>query len=180
MAPTAQVGAREVDHPPELSADSYRAVMAMMPTAIAVLAARTREREPVGLLIQALVSLSVDPPRLLVSVSETSRTLLHLLGGGFFSVNVLSQSGLELSSRFASRAEDKFAGIGWTSSGPGHDVPILTDGVSVTIVCAIEEVLSRHDHSIIVGEVLDAWSSDAEPLVYHGRGFRQLALRTTD
>ena len=48
MAPTAQVGAREVDHPPELSADSYRAVMAMMPTAIAVLAARTREREPVG------------------------------------------------------------------------------------------------------------------------------------
>ncbi|MFC6236328.1 flavin reductase family protein [Longivirga aurantiaca] len=163
----------------EVSADAYREVMATVPTAISVLAARTPEGRPVGLLIQAVVSLSADPPRILVSVSESSRTLPHLLRCGFFSVNVLSHDGLELSSRFASRAEDKFAGVGWGSSGPGHDVPILTDGVSASIVCAIEEVLPRHDHSIIIGQVLEAQGSEREPLLYHARGFRQLASRSS-
>lgn len=178
MSQLAQVAGPSGVRMRDVSAETYRDVMATMPTAIAVLAARTPDRRPVGLLIQAVVSLSVDPPRLLVSVSETSRTLPHLLSCGFFSVNVMSHDGLDLSSRFASRAEDKFAGVSWASSGPGHDVPILTEGVSANIVCAIEEVMPRHDHSIIIGQVLDAWGSEREPLLYHGRGFRQLASRS--
>lgn len=179
MPPTAQVSDLDATYLREVSADAYREVMATVPTAISVLAARTPEGQPVGLLIQAVVSLSADPPRILVSVSESSRTLPHLLRWGFFSVNVLSHDGIELSSRFASRAEDKFAGVGWGSSGPGHDVPILTDGVSARMVCAIEEVLPRHDHSIIIGRVLEAQGSEREPLLYHARGFRQLASRSS-
>ena len=68
-----------------------------------------------------------------------------------YAINVLAEGQQDLSQRFASRADDKFAGVAY-SEGEGG-VPILT-GCAASFQC---RQFARHpggDHVIFIGEVL--------------------------
>jgi flavin reductase (DIM6/NTAB) family NADH-FMN oxidoreductase RutF len=123
--------------------------------------------------VNAITSVSLAPPLLLVCLREDSLTLAALLGAGRFGVNVLHEHQQALAQRFASRGAS-WRGIGYTD-GPASGVPLL-DGAVATLECAVHDIADGGDHRIVVGRVLAAEhpSEHIPPLLFYRGAFRGL------
>jgi flavin reductase (DIM6/NTAB) family NADH-FMN oxidoreductase RutF len=79
---------------------------------------------------------------------------------GFFGVNVIAADPRDVAERFAGKGglkgAQRFVGAKWTTLVSG--VPLLV-GALVTIDCAVEEILERHSHAIVIGRALDVTRS---------------------
>jgi flavin reductase (DIM6/NTAB) family NADH-FMN oxidoreductase RutF len=128
---------------------------------------------PAGLTTNAVTSLSLEPQLLVVCFDNGSRTLPVVAEAGRFAVNVLAAGQAELAAVFASKrvAAEKFAEATHTVA---HGVPVL-DGAAAWLVCDLQELLPRGDHTIGIGAVTEL-SADpgAEPLVFFRGGYRTL------
>ena len=135
-------------------------------TGVAVVTSRD-ENGPRGATTNALTSLSLDPPLVLVALDRDSNTLRAVRASGHFCVNVLAAGQEEVARRFATKAsgEEKLAGVPHELA---EGMPVL-DGVLAWLVCALEQELEGGDHAILVGRPLEADDDpDAQPLVFFG------------
>lgn len=148
---------------PELFGD----LMAELPAGVAVVTARTDD-EPKGLVVTSLTAYTATPPSVLVSVAHSSRCHDALLDASHFGVHVLQLGQDEVASRFASKAEDKFAGLDWDWDG---DVPRLC-GALAYLRCRTSKAVEHLDHTVLIGIIEDCERVDAaEPMVYLRRRF---------
>lgn len=142
----------------------FREVMGHFATGVAVVTASGPDG-PAGLTTNAVTSVSLDPPLLLVCFDNRSRTLPIVRESGRYAVNVLRAGQEELARVFASKrvARTKFEAVTHTVA---HGVPVL-DGALAWIVCDVEALHPAGDHTIGVGRVteLDA-DPDGEPLAF--------------
>ena len=125
-----------------------------------------------GMTVASFASLSLSPPLVLICVGRSMQTHDAIAGSGKFGVNILSLAQQSLSNHFASKIEDKFAGVAHRLGRSG--VPLL-DGALCNIECRLHSQLDGGDHSIFVGEVEHAESGEDAPLVYFRSGYRELA-----
>jgi flavin reductase (DIM6/NTAB) family NADH-FMN oxidoreductase RutF len=86
-------------------------------------------------------------------------------------VNILEERQEHLSRRFASTGTDKFKGVAWHSGRLG--LPVL-DNTLAAIECHLRDALAGGDHTIFVGEVVDAEVREGAPLLYYRRGYHEL------
>lgn len=133
-----------------------------------------------------LTQVSFDPLLLALSVNPGHASWPLLLGGGGFTVSVLSRDQLHLAGHFGTRSArdgDKLAGTGWRPGSTG--APIL-DGAVAWLECRLVERVPAGDHMIVLarpvaGEIL---RPDAVPLAYAETGdldgSRELYPRTFD
>jgi flavin reductase (DIM6/NTAB) family NADH-FMN oxidoreductase RutF len=129
------------------------------------------EGKPFGMTVAAFSSLSLHPPLVLVCVEKTVKTHDAIAGAGKFGVSILSSTQADISNRFASRSEDKFAETEVVRGELG--VPLI-DGAITRLECRVSERLEGGDHTIFVGEVVDAKTEEGEPLVYFRSGYREI------
>jgi flavin reductase (DIM6/NTAB) family NADH-FMN oxidoreductase RutF len=113
-----------------------------------------------GSTANAVSSVSLDPPLLLVCLREESRTLAALLRSGRFAVNVLHASQRPLAERFARRDAS------W--DGVTHRDGLL-DGALATLECTVHDIANGGDHRIVVGRVLSVEHPEehADPLLFY-------------
>lgn len=149
----------------------YRAIAGAFPTGVTVVTTVGADGQPKGLTSQAFLALSTEPPLMLVSVDRTSRTLAVLQESRSFVINFLRAGSEELSTRFATKADDKFAGVPWIPSALANGAPILRDHIVAFAECAVEEVHEMGDHFIFIGRVVGGQSSDGIPLMYFRRTY---------
>jgi hypothetical protein len=88
---------------PGVSAVEFREAMGHFATGVAVVTSIGEDGEPVGTTANAVTSLSLDPPLLLVCFDLSSATLRAIRGHGAFAVNVLGHRQRHLSANFARR-----------------------------------------------------------------------------
>ncbi|GAA1946240.1 hypothetical protein GCM10009837_85390 [Streptomyces durmitorensis] len=158
------------DSVPTVTAGAYRSAVARLPTGVTVITARG-PNGPVGCTANAVMSLSLEPPSLLVSLGSRSGTLARILDSGSFAVNVLSWSDRALTRKFATgTAEERFAGVGWDLM---HQVPVLSRSAAA-LVCQVHETVPLFDHTLVVGTVSWAQAGEAHPAVYYGNELRAL------
>jgi 4-nitrophenol 2-monooxygenase / 4-nitrocatechol 4-monooxygenase, reductase component len=124
----------------------YRQAIGRFATGVTVITARDGDRLA-GMTASAVASLSLEPPMLLVCVSNRLPTHDALDRARRFGVNVLGERDDALALRFARPAEDKFAGVRLTEK---HGVPLL-DRAIARFVCDVHERLPGGDHSIFTG-----------------------------
>lgn len=139
----------------------FRATMSRFATCVTVTTTAGRAG-PVGCTTTAVLSLSVRPPTLLLSLSRTSCTLEETINAGAFAVNVLSVDQEALVRRFATGDPlRRFAGVphSWWET-----VPVL-DNAAATVVCDLRETVPLLDHTLLVGAVRHSRSRLAPPLV---------------
>jgi flavin reductase (DIM6/NTAB) family NADH-FMN oxidoreductase RutF len=125
-----------------------------------------------GMTVASFASLSLNPPLVLVCIEKSVKTHDALAGAESFGVSILGQDQADVSNRFASRAEDKFAGIDVVRGEIG--VPLI-GGALTTLECRIHDRLPGGDHTIFVGEVVDARMREGAPLLYFRSGYRAIA-----
>lgn len=157
--------------------ETIRSVLGHFPTGVVIVTAYSDE-EPVGMTLQSFMSLSLDPPLVLLSVAKTSTSWPRIAPSGRFLVNILSQDQDITARQFSKSGADKFAGIEHRIEerlgGP------LLHHVSAWVDCAAEQQHDGGDHVIIVARVLEAsvpetGEGGAPPLIFHRSGFPRLA-----
>jgi len=152
-------------------AKELRRVMGLFATGVTVITTRDASGAPYGLTANAVTSVSLDPPLLLICVDRKSETFPHFYDSKLFILNILAEGQEEVSRRFATSGGDKFAGI------PHHigrlGTPIL-EGTLGHIECLIVETHEAGDHVIHLGEVQDACTTDGQPLLFFRGKYRQL------
>jgi 3-hydroxy-9,10-secoandrosta-1,3,5(10)-triene-9,17-dione monooxygenase reductase component len=151
--------------------DRFRAVMGHFATGVAVVTA-TSPAGPVGMTVNAVCSLSLDPVLLLVCFDRTARTLAVVRETERFGVNVLARGQVDLARLFASKTPEhqKFAEVAHTV----HDgIPVI-EGVLAWVGCRLERLVPGGDHTIGIGAVEAAEMSgeDAEPLIWYRGAYR--------
>ncbi len=147
---------------------AFRAFMARWATGVGVVTARADGRDA-GLTVNALLSVSLRPPSLLVSLTHDADTTPLVRASGRFGVSFLSAAQRAVSERFAKAmpTEEKFRGVALRRAPDGL---ALLDGALGTAVCRVTEWIPRHDHVLIEGEVVEATVGDPDglPLLFFG------------
>jgi flavin reductase (DIM6/NTAB) family NADH-FMN oxidoreductase RutF len=146
-----------------VGAHELRATAGAYPSGVTIVTTH-RAGRPVGLTVSSFASLSLDPQLLLVCVARTAASLSAFVVGSPLGINVLARDQAWLARRFASRVEDRFAGVGYSSSP--HGVPLL-DGVAAWLDCHLAAIHDGGDHVILVARAYAVHRSGALPLLYH-------------
>jgi flavin reductase (DIM6/NTAB) family NADH-FMN oxidoreductase RutF len=131
----------------------------------------SHEGRPYGMTVASFASLSLHPPLVLVCIERSVKTHDAIAASGKYGVSILSSAQSDISSKFASRSEDKFTGVDLV---PGSlDVPLIA-GALTAIECRVYDRLPGGDHTIFIGEVLKIHTTDGDPLLYFRSGYREM------
>lgn len=151
---------------------AFRTAMGNYPTGVAIVTTTTSDGAPVGLTINSLASVSMDPLLLLWSVDTSVSSAPEFVGGTGFVVHLLGAHQSDTAMTFATKGCERFSRHRWEWSERG--LPILDDAAAV-FECALYRTIEAGDHTILIGEVLDVAQADHSALLYHRRGFHAVA-----
>lgn len=147
-------------------ADQFRDVMAHVPSPVAVVTTYL-DGHPHGTTVSAFMSLSVEPPRLLLSLDNRSRLLAQLHLGATAGVNILTAGQTDLATHFARKDKDPSV-VAWEHTDGG---PPRLAGAHSWLALTVSELITTGDHTLVVGGVDSAYPSPEAPLVYWQRTF---------
>ena len=154
-----------------LSTLVLRTALGRFATGVTIVSCRAVDGSPVGLTANSFNALSLQPPLILWSLRSASLNLEAFVAAPHFAINVLAESQVELSRRFASATPDKFAEGAW-SSGLGG-VPVLA-GCAAVFECEQVSHQVAGDHVLFIGQVLAVTESPVTPLVFQSGHYRML------
>jgi flavin reductase (DIM6/NTAB) family NADH-FMN oxidoreductase RutF len=159
----------------DVPAAEFRDAMGHFATGVTVITSIGADGAPVGTTANAVTSLSLDPPLVLVCFDHGSTTLRAIRGHGAFVVNVLAAGQRQLSANFARRG----LAAAWDGVRHRHGPtgsPRL-EGVLAALECTVEHYLPGGDHEIVVGRVrhVETSAAPAAPLVFFRGGYAWLA-----
>ncbi|MCC2601025.1 flavin reductase [Sphingopyxis yananensis] len=151
---------------------TLRDAMGLFATGVTIVTAVGDNGDAIGMTANSFTSVSLDPPLLLVCIAKSAGSAPHLQSTTKFGVNVLQIGQQPASNRFASKVEDRFAGIDWTMGETG--VPLL-DGSLVSFECERQTLHDAGDHFILVGHVMRAqFEPHRDPLLFFRGKYRRL------
>jgi flavin reductase (DIM6/NTAB) family NADH-FMN oxidoreductase RutF len=144
--------------------------MARVPAGVVVVSART-ENGYRGLTASSLVSISADPPMVLVGLDREAATRAAVAEGKAFNVSVLTRSQEFIADRFAGRApaiDLRWEGVPHRLGANG--IP-LVEGCAAWLECRLVAIHPAGDHDICLGEVTAAVAGAGDPLILWDRAF---------
>lgn len=143
-------------------------LMAELPAGVAVITTKGEDGAPKGLVVTSLTAYTAEPPSVLVSVAHSSRCYHALLAAEHFGVHVLQLGQDEVASVFASKADDKFAGLPWEWDG---EVPRIAGSLAY-LRCRTSKAFEHLDHTVLIGLIEEADRVEqVEPMLYLRRAF---------
>lgn len=149
---------------------TFRNVLGHYPTGVCVVASRTEDGEPLGMVVGSFGSASLDPPLVSFFPARTSKTWDKIAATGRFCISVLSECQADLCRQFAGAEGERYRGVSHRLSPGGQ--PIL-DGAVAWIDCTIHAVHDAGDHVLVLGQVtaLDKHAECGGPLLFFQGGY---------
>ncbi|WP_326699085.1 flavin reductase family protein [Streptomyces sp. NBC_01754] len=167
-----------------MSNDAFRAALARLAAGVVLITAEEPpldehgRGEDVGMTATAFVSVSLDPPLVMVSLRNDSRMDDLLAEQPMWAVSVLAEDQRQIAARFAmkGRISDRllFESIPYLR-GEMTRAPLIA-GALATLECRTEQRVRAGDHTLVIGRVLTAElpSGEGEPLTYFKGRYRRL------
>jgi flavin reductase (DIM6/NTAB) family NADH-FMN oxidoreductase RutF len=153
--------------------DDLRAVMRRFPTGVAVVTVEAHG-DRLGVTVSALVSLSLEPPLIGVSIGKQAQMHALLREAGGFAVSLLAGGQDWLAQHFA-RSTPPIAMWHGVAHHEGSEGAPLLAGALGWLECRRWAEYDAGDHTFFVGEVLAAeLGEDAPPLVHVASSYRAL------
>lgn len=147
------------------TAVEFRRTLGMFATGVTVITTLLDEQIH-GMTANAFMSVSLQPPLIVISVDRRARMNALLREDVRFGVSVLEERQSALSDRFAGR----------TGDGPEpefelvHETP-LVEGALAHLVARIVRSYWGGDHSLFLGRVEYVRYGEGTPLLFHGGGY---------
>lgn len=153
-------------HPVLPAEPGLRDAMRLVAGGVSIITAGIGE-ERTGLTVTSAVSLSVEPPTMMVCVNRTASAEPIIRKYRHFCVNILHTDHAPVADRFAGRGGVKgaarYENAAWEVLSTG--ALALQDAVAA-IDCEVEDLIERHSHVIVLGAVRAVRVNGGEPLVY--------------
>jgi flavin reductase (DIM6/NTAB) family NADH-FMN oxidoreductase RutF len=165
-----------------VSNEEFRAAMSRLAAGVVLVTAHDADHGPrgedVGMTATAFMSVSLDPPMVLVSLRNGSRMDDLLAEQPMWGVSVLAESQLQVAGRFAmkGRLSDRLLFDDLAHErGEVCGAPLVT-GALATLECRTEQRVEAGDHTLVIGHVLKTGLADqvAGPLTYFRGRYRHL------
>ena len=149
----------------------FRSVLSRFASGVTVVTAVDGAGTDHGITVSAFSSLSLDPPLVLVCIDR--QTVMHgiLESATAFAVNVLAAEQEDLARRFSDPDNDRFNG---TLFSRGLNGAAILTGIAAYLECAVTGRCDGGDHTIFLGRVEAAESTDEPPLLYYRGGYARL------
>ena len=157
---------------PDVDDAQFRQLLGRFATGVAVITVAAPDGRPHGMTANSLASVSLKPPLVSLAVDHTAELHGLITKRDVFVANILSGHQEALSRRFADPHDDRFEGVGYSTSRNGG---ILLDGALAHIECERFAVYPGGDHTIIVGRVIGGDTGDGHPLLYYRGGYAALS-----
>lgn len=149
-----------------LAPERFREVMALWPSGVTVVAFRD-ERRVVATTATAFLSLSLDPPRILVALGPNATVRPFLTPDTAFGLSVLTGAQRRLATIFA----DPYP-VG-AEVFPPSGVPLIEEAL-IGLGCAVVSAETSMDHLLVIADVRTAVEHDAPPLIRYRRRYHVL------
>jgi flavin reductase (DIM6/NTAB) family NADH-FMN oxidoreductase RutF len=146
----------------------FRNALGRFASGVTVITAQ-HEEHPHGMTANAFVSVSLDPPLVLVSLDNRSYMHRILPSIGRYGVSVLAEDQQTLSNHFAGRTVEGLH-IRFTTR---RGIPLLEGAVAYFVV----ELIDAHpagDHTLYIGRVEHFEARDDKPLLFYAGKYQQL------
>jgi len=160
----------------EIAPNAFRRVMGHFVTGVPVVTTLS-ESGPQGITVNALTSVSLDPPLVMVALDHRRFITPAVRRTGRYAVNVLAEDQQALSDCFAGApvvpGRDEFCGAAWSAGATG--LPLI-DGAIATLECTVVQTFEAGDHELFIGRV-DAMSNvepHPMPLLYYRRQYLRI------
>lgn len=164
-----------------IQSETFRQVMGHFVTGVTVVSAFDGDR-PFGITVNALSSVSLDPPLVMVALDRRRFLTPIVRAAGRYAVNILSEDQQALSDCFAGApvtpGREAFCGAAWHRGSTG--LPLI-DGAIATLECTVVETFSAGDHDLFIGRV-DALANDPShpmPLLFYRRQYLRIEHAAT-
>jgi flavin reductase (DIM6/NTAB) family NADH-FMN oxidoreductase RutF len=147
----------------------FRRTLGMFATGVTIITTEASEQLH-GMTANAFMSVSLEPPLVLISVDRRARMHALLHEGARYGISVLGDEQEGLSDHFAGRAaggsvEPRFAIV--------HETP-LVEGAVAHLVAKVVRSYWGGDHSLFLGQVEYARYGQGRPLLFHGGKYERL------
>ena len=154
------------DEADTVDARQLRQALGAFPTGVCLVTTTTPEGKREGMTINSFASVSLDPPLLLWSNRDDTRSADAFLASRPFNLSVLTAGQRELAWHFAKPAADKFERFADAFETGANGCARLLDSVA-TFECATYSRHQEGDHTIILGRVERFSRTDTPPLLFH-------------
>jgi flavin reductase (DIM6/NTAB) family NADH-FMN oxidoreductase RutF len=158
-----------------LDPEQLRAAMRAWTSGVTVVTA-THNGEQHGMTVNSFTSVSLEPPLIIISLQDSTRTRELVYHAQAFGVTILSAEQDEISERFAGRTADserRMLGVETETLVTG--APFLKGGLAY-FDCRVRQSIDVGPNTMFVGEVVAArGTGEGRPLLYHNRLYRRLA-----
>jgi len=148
---------------------AFRKTLGMFATGVTVLTTRVGGQVH-GMTANAFMSVSLQPPLVLVSIDRRAKMGALLHEGTRFGVSVLEAQQTGLSDRFAGRVADDLPEAAFELV---HETP-LVEGALAHLVAGVVRSYWGGDHSLFLGRVEYARYGEGRPLLFHGGRYERL------
>ncbi len=155
---------------PTIDERAFRTALSQFATGVTIITTQDEQGRFFGMTATSFNSVSLNPPLVLWSLGNTARSMPLFSATSRYVINVLAADQVALAERFASRIEDRFAGVEYDLSSSG--LPLLR-GCIAWFTCHNRSRYPEGDHVIFVGEVEHCAVHPKPPLVFHGGEFAQ-------
>lgn len=144
-------------------ATEMRRTMGRFLTGAAVVTARDEE-ETVGMTINSLTSISLDPPILMISLNYGTRTGDGIVATGRFAVSILGIKQEAVARQFAVRGGTRFETGEFDTTPSG--LPVIAESLAQA-ECEVYETYHIGDHQVFFGTVVHSRYRDGDPLAFN-------------
>lgn len=154
---------------------TFRKALAVRADTVLLVTYRTPEGDVEGMTATAVMSLSLTPPSLLVSISHQARARDAVHARGTFGISVLRDTHVATARTAGRTGGNKSFGAALTSEDGESRTPVLSDALA-TFQCRVLETHEHFTHTLFVAEVLEARTGEpGAPLLHHHGGYVTVA-----
>ncbi|HEU0117842.1 MAG TPA: flavin reductase family protein [Alphaproteobacteria bacterium] len=148
--------------------------MGCFATGVTVATTRDDKDEPIGITINSLTSVSLEPPLVLFCLDRRAHVYPIFKKAKIFAFNILDEKQAEISSHFADYRHHPRPPKLWDK--PQGGCPVLRESLG-WMVCKRTAIHKAGDHDIFIGEVtkLHKRESKNNPLLYFHSRYRKIA-----
>ncbi len=158
----------------QLNSREFRRALGRFASGVTVITT-VHEGSTYGMTANAFISVSLDPPLVLVSVDNRSNMHKILPRSKRYGVSILSDKQEYFSKHFAGRRKEGIEiPFVWR-----NEVPLL-DGALAHLVCQVVDEHPAGDHTLYIGQVEYLAYEDGAPLLFYTGTYRCLEVQLWD
>lgn len=147
--------------------NDFRQTLGRFPTGVTIVTTLDANLQPVGLTVSSFNAVSLQPPLVLWSLSNSAQVRASFEQAPCYAIHVLSATQQILARAFAKgSANTRFEAVPLLLHDDATGLPLLP-GCTAVFICQNRSRYVEGDHTIFVAKVLRCQFNEDKPLIYH-------------